>query len=76
MAATFEALVERTYSFGRNAYIEVARKRLREGDAASDFLVISRGFYESDGSKRWTKFVTLPDDPELRAFLAKALQEV
>ena len=76
MAATFEALVERTYPFGRNAYLEVARKRLREGDGASDFLVVSRGFYESDGSKRWTKFVTLPDDPELRAWLAKAIQEV
>ena len=76
MAATFEALVERTYPFGRNAYIEVAKKRLREGDEASEFLVISRGFYESDGSKRWTKFVTLPNDPDLRTWLAKAIQEV
>lgn len=76
MAASFEALVERTFPFGRNAYLEVARKRLREGDGTSDFLVISRGFYESDGSKRWTKFVTLPDDPELRAWLAAALREI
>ncbi len=76
MAATFEALVERTYPFGKNAYIEVARKRLREGDQSSEFLVISRGFYEKDGSKRWTKFVTLPDDVELLAWLGKALQEV
>lgn len=76
MAATFEALIERTYDFGRNGYLEVARKRLREGTDAADFLVVSRGFYESDGSKRWTKFVTLPDDPALRAWLAEQLAKI
>ena len=76
MAASFEALSERTRTFGKNAYLEVARKRLRDGVATTDFLVVTRGFFEGDGTKRWTKFVTLPDDAELRAWLAQALREV
>ena len=36
--------------------------------------MITRGFIDSDGSRRWTKFVTVPDDRELLGFLAETLR--
>ena len=72
----FEKVKELTHNYGTNGYLEVARKRLTEGDRTTEFLFVSRGFYERGGEKRWTKFVTLPDDPALKEWLAKALQEV
>lgn len=72
--ARFETVREATRRFGTNSYLELARKRLVEDSgAASEFLVLTRGFFESDGSKRWTKFVTVPNDADLVTWLARAL---
>ncbi len=77
MPASFEMVRETTRSFGSNSYLEVSRKRLRdEQGVESDFLVITRGFFEKDGSKRWTKFVTLPDAEDVKTWLSTALREV
>lgn len=77
MTASFEQVRESTLRFGANSYLEVARKRLREESGAeSDFLVITRGFFEKDGVKRWTKFVTVPDAADVKEWLASALRDV
>ena len=70
----YETLRETTRRIGRNGYLEVARKRLAEGENALEFLVVTRGFFDDDGTKRWTRFVTVPDDAETRAWLAEALR--
>lgn len=73
----FEPVKEETRQFGSNSYLEVARKRLVDetGDS-TEFLVVTRGFYDKDGGKRWTKFVTLPDDQELKQWLSGVLADV
>lgn len=77
MTATFEQVRETTTKFGTNSYLEVARKRLKdESGQESEFLVVSRGFFAQDGSKRWTKFVTVPDEPGVKEWLSGALKEV
>ena len=58
---------------GKNSYMEVSRQRLREGKSTTDFLVVTRGFFEKDGSRTWTRFVTIPDDPALRKWLRASL---
>lgn len=73
MASTFEPVNETTTKFGKNTYLDVSRKKLKEGGATSEFIVISRGYYETDGTKRWTKFITLPADADLRKWLADAI---
>jgi hypothetical protein len=73
---TYEVLGERTLRFGKNAYLEVARKRVTEKGESTEFLILTRGFVQEDGSKRWTKFVTLPATPEVRDWLVEALREV
>ena len=40
MSASFESLQSESKNFGRNAYIAVERKRLRDGDATTTFVVI------------------------------------
>lgn len=74
--AFFEPVRETTRPFGQNGYLEVARRKLRDESGDTEFLVVTRGYFAADGSKRWTKFVTLPDDPDLRAWLAEALGSV
>lgn len=71
----YETVTESVKDFGKRSYLEVARKRVTDGDFETEFLVITRGFYDRRGGKRWTKFVTLPDDGELRSFLREALGE-
>lgn len=75
--ATFELVGDRTRDFGQNSYLEVSRKRIVEASGeATEFLLITRGFYGQGGEKRWTKFVTVPDDAELKKWLAEALSDV
>lgn len=74
--ATYETLREDTLRIGTNGYVEVARKRLVEDGETSDFVLVTRGFVEGDGRKRWTRFVTLPADPDSLAWLAEALRSV
>lgn len=74
--AAFDLVREETRPFGQNSYLEVSRKRLTENGEATEFLLVTRGFYATDGQKRWTRFVTLPDDAETRKWLAEALMAI
>lgn len=74
--ALFESLAEQTRPIGANGYLEIARRRLRDEGGETEFLVLTRGFFAADGSKRWTKFVTFPDEPETKAWLAEALRKL
>lgn len=74
--ATFELVRERTRTFGQGSYLEVSRKRLVEAGEATEFLLVTRGFLAADGGKRWTRFVTIPDDPAVRGWLVEALRDI
>lgn len=74
--ATYESLKEETKTFGKNGYIEVARKRLQENGSTTDFVLVTRGYFDKDGTKKWTRFVTLPDDPEVKDWLRASLAKV
>lgn len=76
MTATYETVRREVRRFGRNSYLEVTRQRLREGGTTTDFLVVTRGFFEEDGAPSWTRFVTIPDDKELKAWVRDALGRV
>ena len=74
----YQTLKEERKQFGRNHYLEVSRQKLKEEGVAepAEFILVTRGWIEKDGSKKWSRFVTLPDDPEMVKWLAKTLQEV
>lgn len=75
--ARFEPVRDATREFGTNSYLEVARKRLvDEAGATTEFVVVTRGFYNERGEKHWAKFVTVPDDAALKGWLAETLKEI
>lgn len=74
--ATYESLKEDTKTFGKNSYVEVSRKRLVENGESTEFVLVTRGFFDKDGTKKWTRFVTLPAEPEVRAWVVQALDRV
>jgi hypothetical protein len=73
----FETVKSEVRDFGNAGFIAVERKRVKEeGKAENEFLLIARGFYLKDGTARRRNFVTLPVNDEVRAFVAKVVQEV
>jgi hypothetical protein len=60
----FETVKAEEVKFGKNNFIEVARKKAVSDNDEREFVSISRGYYLPDGSKRWKASITLPDEKE------------
>jgi hypothetical protein len=72
----FETLRAEKKEFGRNNFIEVARKKAKTEDGENEFISISRGYFLPDGSERFKKSLTVPDDAEIKDFVAKMVKEL
>jgi hypothetical protein len=72
----FETLKAEEIKFGNNNFIEVARKKAITEEGANEFVAISRGFFAPDGSKRFKKSFTIPDQPEVVEFICKNITEM
>ena len=72
----FETLGAEKKAFGRNNFIEIARKRAITDDGESEFISVSRGYYLPDGSERFKKSLTIPDDPEMKEFVAEKIRNM
>jgi hypothetical protein len=70
----FETIRSEKISFGRNNFLEVARKRARTADGVNEFISLSRGYYLPDKTERFKRSLTIPDDPEIRAFIADRIK--
>ena len=69
----FETLKAEEVKFGKNNFIEVARKKATGESVEREFIAISRGFYLPDGTKRWKSSITLPDEQDKRKEIAQLL---
>ena len=72
----FETVRSEKFPFGRNNFLEVARKKAIADDGTSEFIAISRGYFLNDDTERFKKSLTLPDDAELKKFIAEKIVEV
>jgi len=70
----FETIRAEKVNFGRNNFLEVARKRATTSEGTSEFISVSRGYYLPDKSERFKRSLTIPDDPEVRAFIADKIR--
>ena len=70
----FETIKAKKVNFGRNNFLEVARKRANTSDGSSEFISVSRGYYLPDKTERFKRSLTIPDDPEIRAFVAEMIR--
>src|SRR5439155_20340639 len=59
----FETIKSEKVNFGRNNFLEVARKRAKTSDGTNEFISVSRGYYLPDKSERFKHSLTIPDDP-------------
>jgi hypothetical protein len=72
----FETLKAEEVKFGKNNFLEVARKKAVTKEGENEFIAISRGFFSADGSKRFKKSITVPDDDKIKDFLSTKIKEL
>jgi hypothetical protein len=70
----FETLKSEEIKFGKNNFIEVSRRKAVTPVGENEFIAISRGYYTSDGSKRWRGSIALPDEKDKREEIAKLIK--
>jgi len=70
----FETIKSEKVNFGRNNFLEVARKRAKTSDGTNEFISVSRGYYLPDKTERFKRSLTIPDDAEIRAFVADKIR--
>jgi hypothetical protein len=63
-------------NFGRNNFLEVARKRATTSEGSNEFISVSRGYYLPDKSERFKRSLTIPDDPQIRNFIAEKIKSL
>ena len=72
----YETIESKEVSFGKNNFIEIAKKRAISEGGENEFISISRGYYLEDGSKRWKASVALPQEKEKRDEIADFLKQL
>ncbi|MFW3147350.1 MAG: hypothetical protein ACMUIE_11145 [Thermoplasmatota archaeon] len=73
----FETVEFKNIPFGKNNFIEVARKRAVMGNGGqTEFISISRGYFQSDDTKRYKNSVTIPVDEDVRKQIAQFVLEI
>jgi len=72
----FDTVKAEEVKFGKNNFIEVARKKAIVEEGENEFIAISRGFFLPDGTKRFKKSIAIPDDKEIRNFISKHVKDI
>lgn len=72
----FTTLKAEEVKFGKNNFLEIARKKAVSEDGENEFIAISRGFFLPDGTKRFRKSLAIPDDKEIREFISKHIKDL
>jgi len=72
----FETLKSEEINFGRNNFLEISRKVAKVEESESEFIQISRGFFAPDGSKKYKKTIAIPDNKELKEFVAEKIVKI
>jgi hypothetical protein len=72
----FQTVKSEEIKFGKNNFLEVARKKAVADEGENEFIAISRGFFLPDGTKRFKKSLALPDDQEIKDFVASKVKEM
>jgi len=72
----FKTMKSEEIKFGKNNFLEVARKEAVTKDGNTQFIALSRGFFLPDGTKRFKKSITVPDEKEIKDFVSKMILEM
>lgn len=72
----FETIKSEEIKFGKNKFLEVARKKAVSEEGENVFISLSRGFITETGDKRYNKSFAIPIDDEVIDFVAESLKKV
>ena len=72
----FEVISQERVPFGKNNFLEIARKKAVSENGVTELISLSRGYTMKDGSEKYKSSITIPDDPEIRKFLAEKLESI
>lgn len=72
---TFETIKAEEIKFGKNNFLEVARKKATSEQGENEFIAISRGFFLPDGTKKFKRSIAIPDEDEIKNFIAEKIKE-
>ncbi|MBL7206262.1 MAG: hypothetical protein ISS36_01545 [Candidatus Aenigmarchaeota archaeon] len=72
----FETIKAEEVKFGKNNFLEIARKKAKTEEGENEFIAVTRGFFLPDGQKRFKKSLAVPDEKEIKEFVAKKIMEV
>ncbi len=72
----FQTIKAEEIKFGKNNFLEIARKKAVAEDGENEFIAISRGFFLPDGSKRFKKSLAIPDDDNIKNFVIDKIKEM
>ena len=72
----FQTIKAEKVNFGRNNFLEVARKKAIGEDGENEFISISRGYFLPDKTERFKKSLTIPDDDNIKKFIAEKVLEL
>ena len=72
----FETIRAEKKEFGRNNFIEVARKKAKTDDGENEFISVSRGYFLPDGTERFKKSLTIPDDPAIKELVSEKIKSL
>ena len=73
---TFETLKSEEIKFGKNNFIEVARKKAITEEGEREFLSIARGFYSQDNVKKYKSTIAMPVEDEFVEEFKKAINSL
>jgi len=72
----YEIIEAKEIKFGRNNFIEVARKKAISDEGENEFISISRGYYLDDGTRKWKASIALPKEKEKREEIAELIKNL
>ncbi|MCK5559770.1 MAG: hypothetical protein KAJ51_04230 [Thermoplasmata archaeon] len=72
----FETIKSEKVNFGKNNFLEVARKKAITEEGENEFISVSRGYFLDDGSERFKRSLTIPDDEDIKKFIAEKIVEL
>ena len=72
---TFETVKAEEVKFGKNNFLEVARKKATSEQGENEFIAISRGFFLPDGTKKFKRSIAIPDEAEIKTFISEKIKE-
>ena len=60
----FETVKAEEIEFGRNNFIEIARKIAKTEEGETEYISLSRGYYLPDKSKKFKTSIALPTEKD------------